>query len=71
MCQEVEDLTAKVAVEVTAEVTAKEREKAIKQMAKVCREFGAGPDATAKKLMEHYAISEADAKAYAAEAYKN
>jgi len=79
MCQEIEDLTAKVTAEVTtdvtkkvtAEVTAKERNKAIKQMAKVCREFGAGPDATAKKLMEHYAISEADAKAYAAEAYKS
>lgn len=63
MCQEIEDLTAKV--------TAKEQVNGIKKMAKACHKFGAKPDAIAKELMEQYAISEAEAKAYAAEACKN
>lgn len=67
MCQEIEKLTAEVA----AEVTAKEQVNGIKKMAKACRDFGAGQDAIAKKLIELYAISEDEAKAYAAEACKN
>lgn len=63
MCQEIEDLTAKV--------TAKEQVNGIKKMAKACHKFGIEPDAIAKELMVQYAISEDEAKAYAAEACKN
>lgn len=67
MCKEIEELT----INVTKSATAKEQVNGIKKMAKVCRKFGAEPDAIAKELMEQYAISEDEAKAYAAEACKN
>ncbi len=70
MCKEIEKLTAEVSAEVTAKVVADEQEKAIKKLAKVCREFGLEPDAISQKLMSEYAISETKAKAYAAEACK-
>lgn len=63
MCQEIEKLTA--------EITAEEQVNGIKKLAKVCREFGAEQNAIAQKLMEQYAISEDEAKAYATEACKN
>lgn len=75
MCREIEKLTADVTAEVTAEVaakvTAEEQKKAIKKLAKVCRDFGLGPDAISQKLMSEYAISETEAKAYATEACKD
>lgn len=67
MCKEIEELT----INVTKSATAKEQVNGIKKMAKACRDFGAGQDAIAKKLIELYAISEDEAKAYAAEACKN
>lgn len=75
MCREIEKLTADVTAEVTAEVaakvTAEEHKKAIKKLAKVCRDFGLGLDAISQKLMSEYAISETEAKAYATEACKD
>lgn len=71
MCREIEKLTADVTAEVTAKVTAEEQKKAIKKLAKVCRDFGLGPDAISQKLMSEYAISETEAKAYATEACKD
>lgn len=75
MCREIEKLTADVTAEVTAEVaakvTAEEQKKAIKKLAKVCRDFGLGLDAISQKLMSEYAISETEAKAYAIEACKD
>lgn len=75
MCREIEKLTADVTAEVTAEVaakvTAEEQKKAIKKLAKVCRDFGLGLDAISQKLMSEYAISETEAKAYATEACKD
>lgn len=60
MCREIEKLTADVTAEVAAKVTAEEQKKAIKKLAKVCRDFGLGPDAISQKLMSEYAISETD-----------
>lgn len=71
MCREIEKLTADVTAEVAAKVTAEEQKKAIKKLAKVCRDFGLGPDAISQKLMSEYAISETEAKAYATEACKD
>lgn len=71
MCREIEKLTADVTAEVAAKVTAEEQKKAIKKLAKVCRDFGLGPDAISQKLMSEYAISETKAKAYATEACKD
>ena len=75
MCREIEKLTADVTAEVTAEVaakvTAEEQKKAIKKLAKVCRDFGLGLDAISQKLMSEYAISETEARAYATEACKD
>lgn len=71
MCREIEKLTADVTAEVAAKVTAEEQKKAIKKLAKVCRDFGLGPDAIYQKLMSEYAISETEAKAYATEACKD
>lgn len=71
MCREIEKLTADVTAEVEAKVTAEEQKKAIKKLAKVCRDFGLGPDAISQKLMSEYAISETEAKAYATEACKD
>lgn len=71
MCREIEKLTADVTAEVAAKVTAEEQKKAIKKLAKVCRDFGLGPDAISQKLVSEYAISETEAKAYATEACKD
>lgn len=71
MCREIEKLTADVTAEVAAKVTAEEQKKAIKKLAKVCRDFGLGLDAISQKLMSEYAISETEAKAYATEACKD
>lgn len=71
MCREIEKLTADVTAEVAAKVTAEEQKRAIKKLAKVCRDFGLGPDAISQKLMSEYAISETEAKAYATEACKD
>ena len=71
MCREIEKLTADVTAEVAAKVTAEEQKKAIKKLAKVCRDFGLGPDAISQKIMSEYAISETEAKAYATEACKD
>lgn len=71
MCREIEKLTADVTAEVAAKVTAEEQKKAIKKLAKVCRDFGLGPDAISQKLMSEYAISETEGKAYATEACKD
>lgn len=71
MCREIEKLTADVTAEVAAKVTAEEQKKAIKKLAKVCRDFGLRPDAISQKLMSEYAISETEAKAYATEACKD
>ena len=71
MCREIEKLTADVTAEVAAKVTAEEQKKAIKKLAKGCRDFGLGPDAISQKLMSEYAISETEAKAYATEACKD
>lgn len=71
MCREIEKLTADVTAEVAAKVTAEEQKKAIKKLAKVCRDFGLGPDAISQKLMSEYAIPETEAKAYATEACKD
>lgn len=71
MCKEIEELTTNVTKRVTAEATAKEQVNGIKKLAKACHKFGAKPDAIAKELMEQYAISEDEAKAYATEACKN
>ena len=48
MCREIEKLTADVTAEVAAKVTAEEQKKAIKKLAKVCREFGLEPDTIAQ-----------------------
>lgn len=63
MCQEIEKLTA--------EITAKEQKKAIKQVAEAYCDAGMESEVTIKKLINKYGISEDEAKAYVAEAYKN
>lgn len=68
ICREIEKLTADVTAKVAAKVTAEEQKKAIKKLAKVCREFGLEHDTIAQKLMSEYAITEDEAEAYAAEA---
>lgn len=64
MCREAN----KLVTEIAAEAVADEQEKAIRKLAKVCREFGLEPNAIAQKLMSEYAITEDEAEAYAAEA---